>query len=70
LIDTVLLDFGFPKAPRPVYKRGRGAVRFELYLSALRENPNRLFKPLATRLPSLLLFARDLARVKQTARRR
>jgi hypothetical protein len=53
-----------------VYKRGRGATHFELYLSALRENPNRLFKPLAARLPSLLFFAGDLARVKQTARRR
>jgi hypothetical protein len=70
LIDTVLLDCGFPEASRPVYKRGRGAARFELYLSALRENPNRLFNPLAAHLPSLLLFARDLARVKQTARRR
>jgi hypothetical protein len=64
------LDCGFPEAPRPVYKRGRGAARFELYLSVLRENPNRLFEPLVARLPSLLLFARDLARVKQTARRR
>jgi hypothetical protein len=56
--------------PRPVYKRGRGAARFELYLSALRENPSRLFHLLAARLPSLLLFAGDLARVKQTARHR
>jgi hypothetical protein len=70
LIDTVLLDYRFPEAPRPVYKRGRGAARFELYLSALRENPSRLFHLLAARLPSLLLFAGDLARVKQTARRR
>src|SRR5699024_5568670 len=53
-----------------VYKRGRGAARFELYLSALRENPSRLFQLLAARLPSLLLFTGDLARVKQTARRR
>jgi hypothetical protein len=53
-----------------VYKRGRGATRFELYLYALRENPNRLLKPLAARLPSLLLLVGDLARVKQTARRR
>jgi hypothetical protein len=53
-----------------VYKRGRGATRFELYLSALRENPNCLLKPLAARLPSLLLLVGDLARVKQTARRR
>jgi hypothetical protein len=52
-----------------VYKRGWGAARFELYLSALRENPSCLFH-LAARLPSLFLFAGDLARVKQTARRR
>jgi hypothetical protein len=45
-------------------------ARFELYLSALRENPNFLLKPLAARLPSLLLLVGDLARVKQTARRR
>jgi hypothetical protein len=64
------LDCGFPEAPRPVYKRGRGAARFELYLSTLRENPSRLFHRLVARLPSLLLFAEDLARVKQTARRR
>jgi hypothetical protein len=53
-----------------VYKRGRGAARFELYLSALRENPSRLFHLLPARLPSLFLFAGDLARVKQIARRR
>jgi hypothetical protein len=70
LIDAVLLDCGFPEAPRPVYKRGQGAARFELYLSALRENPNFLLKPLAARMPSLLLLVRDLTRVKQTARRR
>jgi hypothetical protein len=70
LIDDVLLDCGFPEALRTVYKRGRGAARFELYLSALRENSNCLLKPLAARLPSLLLLVRDLAHVKQTARRR
>jgi hypothetical protein len=70
LIDAVLLDCGFLEAPRPVYKRGRGAARFELYLSALRENPNCLLNPLAARLPSLLLFDGDLAHVKQTTRRR
>jgi hypothetical protein len=53
-----------------VYKRGRGAARFEFYPSTLRKNPSRLFHRLAARLPSLLLFAGDLARVKQTARRR
>jgi hypothetical protein len=70
LIDVVLLDCGFPEAPRPVYKRGRGAACFELYLFALRENSNCLLKPLAACLPSLLLFVGDLARVKQTAHRR
>jgi hypothetical protein len=45
-------------------------VRFELYLSALHENPNFLFKPLAAHLPSLLLLVGDLACVKQIARRR
>jgi hypothetical protein len=70
LIDAVLLDYGFPEASRLVYKRGRGVARFELYLSAHRENPNRLLKPLAARLPSLLLLVGDLARVKQTAHRR
>jgi hypothetical protein len=53
-----------------MYKRGRGAARFELYLSALRENLNRPLKSIAARLPSLLLLIEDLARVKQTARRR
>jgi hypothetical protein len=53
-----------------MYKRGRGAARFQPYLSALRENPNFLLKPPAARLPSLLLLVGDLARVKQTARRR
>jgi hypothetical protein len=69
LIDAVLLNCGFPEAPRPVYKRGRGATRFEPYLSAPRENPNILLKPPAARLPSLLLLVGDLTRVKQTARR-
>jgi hypothetical protein len=53
-----------------VYKRGRGAARFEPYLSAPRENPNILLKPPVARLPSLLLLVGDLARVKQIARRR
>jgi hypothetical protein len=61
---------GFPKRRALCIKGGQGAARFELYLSALRENPNRLLKPLAARLPSLLLLVGDLARVKQTARRR
>jgi hypothetical protein len=70
LIDTALLDCGFPEAPRPVYKRGRETAPFEIYLSARHENPNLLFKPAACSSASLLLLAGDLARVKQTARRR
>jgi hypothetical protein len=61
---------GFPKRRALCIKGGRGAARFEFYLSALRENPSRLFHRLAAHLPSLLLFAGDLARVKQSARRR
>jgi hypothetical protein len=61
---------GFPKRRALRIKGGRGAACFELYLSALRENPNFLLKPLAARLPSLLLLVGDLARVKQTARYR
>jgi hypothetical protein len=60
---------GFPKR-RALCIKGAGAARFELYLSALRENPNFPLKPLAARLPSFLLLVGDLARVKQTARRR
>jgi hypothetical protein len=70
LIDAALLDCGFPEALHPVYKRGRGAVPFELYLSARRENPNLLSNRPLARLPSLLLLAGDLAHVKQTARHR
>jgi hypothetical protein len=71
LIDAALLDCGFPEASRPLYKKGVGAARIEIYLSARRENPNLPFSncPLA-RLPSLLLFVRERARVKQIARRR
>jgi hypothetical protein len=53
-----------------VYIKGAGAARIEIYLSAHRKNPNFLLKPLAARLPSLLLLVGDLARVKQTAHRR
>jgi hypothetical protein len=71
LIDAALLDCGFPEASRPVYKKGGGAARIEIYLSARHENPNLPFSNcLLARLPSLLLFAGELARVKQTTRRR
>jgi hypothetical protein len=54
-----------------VYKKGVGAARIEIYLSARRENPNLPCSNCSlARLPSLLLFAGELARVKQTARRR
>jgi hypothetical protein len=36
LTDAVLLDYGFPEASRPVYKRGAARVRFS-YLSARRK---------------------------------
>jgi hypothetical protein len=69
LIDAALLDCGFPEASRPVYKKG--AARIEIYLSACRENPNLPFSNCSlARLPFLLLFVGELARVKQTARRR
>jgi hypothetical protein len=71
LIDTALLDCGFPEALRPVYKRGVGATRIEIHLSTRHKNPNLPFSNcLLARLPSLLLFVGELARVKQTARRR
>jgi hypothetical protein len=51
-----------------VYKKGVGAARIEIHLSARRENPNLPFSNCSlARLPSLLLFVGELARVKQTA---
>jgi hypothetical protein len=71
LIDATLLDCGFPEASRPVYKKGVGAARIEIYLSARLENPNLPFSNCSlARLPSLLLFVGEQARMKQTARRR
>jgi hypothetical protein len=65
LIDAALLDCGFPEASRPVYKKGVGAARIEIYLSARRENPNLPFSNCSlARLPSLLLFVGELAHVK------
>jgi hypothetical protein len=62
-----LLDCGFPEEPRPAYKRGRGPALFELYFP--RSAKTLAARRLAARLPAVLLFAGDLARVKQTARR-
>jgi hypothetical protein len=71
LINAALLDCGLPEASRPVYKKGVGAARIEIYLYARRENPNLPFSNCSlARLPSLLLFVGELARVKQSARRR
>jgi hypothetical protein len=69
LIDAALLDCEFPEAPRPVYKRGRGR-RLLNFISPRAVKTLASFSncPLA-RLPSLLLLAGDLARVKQTTRR-
>jgi hypothetical protein len=64
LIDAALLDCGLPEASRPVYKKGVGAARIEIYLSARHENPNLPFSTYSlAHLPSLLLFAGELARV-------
>jgi hypothetical protein len=70
LIDALQLDCGLPEVSRPVYIKGAGAARIETYLSARRENPNLPFSNCSlARLPSLLLFVGELARVKQTTRR-
>jgi hypothetical protein len=54
-----------------VYKKGVGAEQIEIHLSVRRENPNLPFSNCSlARLPSLLLFVRELAHVKQTARHR
>jgi hypothetical protein len=63
------LDCGFPETARPVYKRGAAHVRFSC-LSARRKTLASFCNRLSARLPSLLLFAGDLAHVKQTTRRR
>jgi hypothetical protein len=47
LIDAALLDCGFPEASCPVYIKGAGAARIEIYLSARCENPSPTFKLLA-----------------------
>jgi hypothetical protein len=69
LTDAALLDCGLPEASRPMYKMGAG--RRELgTLSARRKTLASFWNRLIARLPSLLLLVEDLARVKQTARRR
>jgi hypothetical protein len=65
LIDTVLLNCGFPEA-----KGGGGRRVLNFILPRSVKTLAAFFHRLAARLPSLLLFAGDLARVKQTARRR
>jgi hypothetical protein len=67
-MDVALLDCGFPEAPRRVYKKG-GAARAVSYLCVRRKTLNFRNRSPA-RLPSLFLCIGDLARVKQTARRR
>jgi hypothetical protein len=47
LIDAALLDCGLPEASRPVYIKGAGAARIEIYLSTRHENPSLPFKLLA-----------------------
>jgi hypothetical protein len=57
-----LLDCGFLEEPRPAYKRGRGLAFFELHFP--RSVKTLAARRLTARLPAVLLFARDLARVK------
>jgi hypothetical protein len=71
LIDTALLDCVFPEASRPVYKKGVGRRGLKFTFLRTAKNPNLPFSNCSpARLPSLLLFAGELAHVKQTARRR
>jgi hypothetical protein len=70
LIDSVLLDCGFPEEPRPAYKRGWGSVLFELHFPRSVKTLAASFHRPVARLPAALLLAGGLARVKQTARRR
>jgi hypothetical protein len=67
-MDMALLDYVFPEAPRPVYKRGgaAGAVSYPCVHQKTLTFSNRS----PARLPSLFFCFRDLARVKQTARHR
>jgi hypothetical protein len=52
-MDVALLDYVFPEAPRPVYKKGQRGLGCRLPLRAP-ENPNFL-KPLA-RSPAYLVL--------------
>jgi hypothetical protein len=53
-MDIALLDYVFPEAPRPVYKRG-GAAGAVSYPCVHRKTPN-LFKPLVRSLALLVLL--------------
>jgi hypothetical protein len=67
-MDMALLDCGLPEASRPVYKKG-DATWVVAYLCVRHKTLNfRNRSP--TRVPSLCLCIRDLARIKQTTRRR
>jgi hypothetical protein len=67
-MDVALLDCMVPEAPRPVYKK---AVRPGLFLTLACAGKPYLFSNRSpARLPSLFFCFGDLARVKQTARRR
>jgi hypothetical protein len=70
LMDAALLDYGFREAPRPVYKKGSGGQRGSCSFSAHRKTLASFWNRSSARLPSLLVLIGDLARVKQTARRR
>jgi hypothetical protein len=69
LIDTALLDCGFPEATRPVYKRGWGRRGLNFTFPRAAKTLISFSDRTLARLPSLLLLVGDLARVKQTDRR-
>jgi hypothetical protein len=65
----VLLDCGLPEASCPMYKKGGSSVAQAFFPFCASRNPSIL--KLFARSPAFLLsFIGDLARVKQTARRR
>jgi hypothetical protein len=68
LMDVALLDYGFPEVSCRVYKKGSTA-RADSHL-CVRQKTLNFWNRSPARLPSWFLCIEDLARVKQTARRR
>jgi hypothetical protein len=64
LIDAALLDCGLPKASRPVYIKGAGRHGLKFTFLRAAKTLACLSNCSLARLPSLLLFIGELARVK------